>query len=168
MSPPFPPGICPHGWAPPCCLDQAPPGEMWADGLPCSTSGLERSTVAMVLGPEQNICKSLRYFHNISTPTGRFLYEINIYWRLCSHLNPCSSLSVTDKRIFSRKVRFINISLSPVLFSMCSIVNPAEFTDLSQHVLLVLAVISMSVVNLMGLSQTQTFLTHKTLFGTLL
>ena len=49
--PPVPPGICTHGrtppWGPPC-LGQAPPGEMWADLTPCSTSGLERSTVAMV------------------------------------------------------------------------------------------------------------------------
>ena len=30
------------------CLDQDPPGEMRADGPPCSKSGPERSTVAMV------------------------------------------------------------------------------------------------------------------------
>lgn len=68
---------------PPCCLDQAPPGEMWADGPPCSTSGLERSTVAMVRlqvhhWVRTKTLQDSEIFHNISTPAGRFIYEQNI------------------------------------------------------------------------------------------
>ena len=94
-------GLC--GRTPACCLDQAPPGEMWADGPPCSPSGPERSTVAMV---------RLQVHHWVRTKT--FARLRNIFKTFLLQLDdsstektstedPCSRLSVTDKRTLSRK-----------------------------------------------------------------
>ena len=75
--------------------------------------GCHGSSPGASLGPYQNIWKTPKYFHNIFTPSGRFLYEKKHLLKIAL------ASSVTDKRTFvKKKVRFINISLSSVLFSM--------------------------------------------------
>ena len=61
---------------PRCCMDQAPAGEMWADGPPCCHG----SSPGASWGPDQDISKTLKYLHNT-----------------------CSRPFVTDKRLLSRK-----------------------------------------------------------------
>ena len=134
-------GLC--GRTPACCLDQAPPGEMWADGPPCSPSGPERSTVAMV---------RLQVHHWVRTKTFARLRNIfkTFPLQIVFASQPLFKTQCHWQEDFvKKKVRFINVSLSPLLFSMC------------------LLLISVSAVNLMWLSLTA-FPLHKTVFGTLM